>query len=267
MLSIIILMCACEKFTTEESKSNEDAEKGNVTLHLTSCEGAERASFGIFKAGVKVKTIHQSQSDNNFGTIHPTLSPGIYELVVIAHNGKANCTISSPEKITFANNKVTDTFYYYDTIEVDDTPNTQKEITLKRAVGMFRLHVNDEIPTSAHTIKFYYTGGSSTFNAKTGLGCVHSRQTESREMATTQKDYDAYTFPQEGDCKLKMTITVLDAYENTFVNINWQNIPITRDHITQYSGDLFTNTGSDQQESQIIFRFNPKWGGYYNYDF
>lgn len=267
MLSIIILMCACEKFTTEESKSSENAENGNVTLHLTSCEGVERISFGIFKDGEKKKTVHQSMSDNDFGTIHPALSPGIYELVVIAHNGKANCTISSPEKITFANNKVTDTFYYYDTLNVDEDSNTQKDIPLQRAVGMFRLHINDEIPTTAHTIKFYYTGGSSTFNAKTGLGCVHSRQTEIREMTTTQKDYDVYTFPQEGDSKLKMTITVLDAYGSTLANVTWQDIPITRDHITQYSGALFTNTGSDLQESQITFRFNPKWEGYDNYDF
>ena len=267
MLSIIILMCACEKFTTEESKSSENGENGNVTLHLTSCEGVERISFGIFKNGEKVKIIQQTISDNDFGTIHPTLSPGFYELVVIAHNGIANCTLSSPEKITFANNKVTDTFYYYDTLNVDEDSNTQKDIPLQRAVGMFRLHINDEIPTTAHTIKFYYTGGSSTFNAKTGTGCVNSRQTETREMATTQKDYDIYTFPHEGDRKLKITITVYDNYGNTLVNTTWQNVPITRDHITQYSGDLFTGTETNPQESQITFRFNPKWEGYDNYNF
>ena len=33
--------------------------------------------------------------------------------MVIAHNGEGAATITSEEKVTFPNNKVTDTFYYY----------------------------------------------------------------------------------------------------------------------------------------------------------
>ena len=78
-----------------------------------------------------------------------------YQLVVIAHNGEGSATITSTEKVTFPNNKVTDTFYYYGDLIVTSEVQSY-DLTLTRAVAMFRLVLtDDEIPSSVTKFKFY----------------------------------------------------------------------------------------------------------------
>lgn len=90
-------------------------------------------------------------------------------------------------------------------------------MTKKRVVAKFRLVVKDPTPEDVKTMKFYYTGGSSTFNALTGYGCVNSKQTELRsvkESAYTEESYyDIYTFPHdpEESKKLKVDISALSS--------------------------------------------------------
>ena len=62
----------------------------------------------------------QKESDTGYGTVALTLVAGTYQIVVIAHNCDGSATISSTEKVTFPNNKVTDTFYYYGDLVVTD---------------------------------------------------------------------------------------------------------------------------------------------------
>ena len=140
-----------------------------------------------------------------------------WRLVAIAHNGTGTATISSPNKITFPNNKCTDTFYICEDFSVSD--NSEFDLTLKRAVAMFRFVVEDAFPENIHQMKFYYTGGSSTFDATTGYGCVNSKQTEYREindeMGNNEKQFDLFTFPHAEEDTLKMTITALSSTDVT----------------------------------------------------
>ena len=87
---------------------------------------------------------------------------GTCQLVVIAHCCDGSATITSTEKVTFPSNKVTDTFYYYGYLVVTDARNSY-DLTLIRAVAMFRLVLTDEdIPSNVTRMKFYYTCGSSS---------------------------------------------------------------------------------------------------------
>lgn len=272
-LLLILMMGSCEKFATEsDTSTKEEQPQTNVTLCITQNEQVketcQRLTFGIFNATGKVKTIHQAATDTDFGIVHINLPTDSYRIIVIGHNGKDNCTISSPEKTTFSNNKVTDTFSSYKTIEVPAEENISERITIERAVGMFRLHIKDDIPSIAKSIKFYYTGGSSTFDATTGFGCVNSRQTEVMEMSPTQKDYDIYTFPQDGDKKLKITITAMDANGSTLATVTLTNVTIIKNYITKYSGELFgTPSIKDDGNTQIDFTFDDKWAGEYTHTF
>lgn len=115
MLAITMMMCSCEKFTPEEESSKPIPRENNVTLDLSSKDQVKKAckkvSFGFFKDDAKAGIISQTSDDSDFGAIHLSLAAGTYEVVAIGHNGSGT-TISSPEKITFTSNKVTDTFYY-----------------------------------------------------------------------------------------------------------------------------------------------------------
>ena len=156
MLAICLMACSCEKFAAEQTSNSQESKDKNVTLSLTQSnevkEVCKKVSFAIFKVDEKLGVINQNFDDKDFGTIHLSLSPGIYRLVAIGHNGTGNCTISAPEKITFPSNKLTDTFSYYGTTEVVEGENTSESLTLKRAVAMLRLVIKDDIPSSAKRI-------------------------------------------------------------------------------------------------------------------
>lgn len=272
MLAICLMACSCEKFAAEQTSNSQDSKDKNVTLSLTQSnevkEVCKKVSFAIFKVDEKLGVINQNFDDKDFGTIHLSLSPGIYRLVAIGHNGTGNCTISAPEKITFPSNKLTDTFSYYGTTEVVEGENTSESLTLKRAVAMLRLAIKDDIPSSAKRIKFYYTGGSSTLDATSGYGCVNSKQTETLDLDPQQKVYEVYTFPHEDGKKLTVNISVLNDEGITIASATLNDVEITKNYITTYSGKLFGNISEGGSGSiDIDFEFDAEWAGENNYEF
>ena len=251
-----MLVAACEKPVFDNDASKE--KDANVILRMAQFEQTPftravtsitdlctHLNIAIFDAdGTKVKTVAQKEGDASFGTVALKLAAGTYHLVVIAHNCDGSATITSEEKVTFPNNKVTDTFYYYGDLEVTDSQQSY-DLTLTRAVAMFRLVLTDDAwPSSVTKLKFYYTGGSSTFSPKNGYGCVNSRQTEVRTIAA-DGIYDIYTLPHtEQDVLTKLTVTALDADDNIIKERVFENIPITRNQITRYTGSFFGSGGS-----------------------
>lgn len=227
-----------------------------------------RLNVAIFDAdGTKVKTVAQKEGDASYGTVALTLAAGTYQLVVIAHNGEGSATITSTEKVTFPNNKVTDTFYYYGDLIVTSEVQSY-DLTLTRAVAMFRLVLTDEeIPSTVTKFKFYYTGGSSTFSPSAGYGCVNSKQTEIRAVTDGVTTFDIFTLPHtEEDVLTKLTVTALDANDNTVKERIFENVPVTRNQITRYTGSFF---GSGGQTSDGTFRLtaDPDWDSVNGYTF
>lgn len=253
---------SCEKFALEESSETGDVSEsnGNVTLQINDTEKSlcKRFTFSIFRNGAKIKNIHQAQASSNFGKATFALSEGEYQVVVIGHNGEGNATISTPEKITFYNNKTTDTFCHYSTLDVTEE-NITKTITPQRATGMLVLHIKDAIPATAKSIKFYYTGGSSTLDATTGYGCVNSRQTEEREINPQQKDYTIYTFPHSSGKKLNVNITVYNQKGETIITKDLKDVEIKQNNVTTCSLNLF---GGKEDGNTVDITFDPTWEGF-----
>ena len=280
---LALLVVACEKPYVEENEKTT-SESVNVILRMTQFEQiaftrtatditdlCSRLNVAIFSSdGSKVQSVVQKAGDANFGTIALTIPAGTYKLVVIAHNGEGSATISSIEKVTFPSNKVTDTFYYYGDLVVNDAQQTY-DLALTRAVAMFRLVLTDEtIPSNVAKMKFYYTGGSSTFSPVAGYGCVASKQTEIRTVEDGITQFDIYTMPHsEDDVLTKLTISALDANENVVKEQSFENIPITRNLITRYNGNFFGGGGGNAPESGSAFRMtaNPDWDNEKDYEF
>ena len=282
LIALALLVAACEKPVFDEDIVS--MKEANVILHMTQYEQewfgtraatditelCSRLNVAIFDADcTKVKTVAQKEGDTGYGTVALTLAAGTYQIVVIAHNGEGSATITSTEKVTFPNNKVTDTFYYYGDLVVTDSKQSY-DLTLTRAVAMFRLVLtDDEIPSTVSKFKFYYTGGSSTFSPKDGYGCVNSKQTEIRTVVDGVTTFDIFTLPHtEDDVLTKLTVTALDANDNTVKERIFENIPVTRNQITRYTGSFFGSGGSGQT-SDGTFRLtaDPDWDSVNGYTF
>ena len=278
-------MASCQMpiLDEEDIVSEKDA---NVILHFTQYQQeaftrsatditnlCSRLNIAIFDAeGTKVKTVAQKEGDASYGTVALSLSEGTYRLVVIAHSCDGSATITSTEKVTFPNNKVTDTFYYYGDLVVTAEKQSY-DLTLTRAVAMFRLVLTDEsIPNNVSKLKFYYLGGSSTFSPKDGYGCVNSKQTEIRPVPAdfvSGTAFEIYTLPHtEEDVLTKLTVTALDANDNILKERTFENIPITRNQVTRYTGSFFgSGGGNSTNDGTFHLTADPDWDSVNGYTF
>ena len=255
--NVIVRVSSLEQIPFTTNSSDTRAQQDITEL-------CTRLNFVIFDSqGNKVKNLAQKASDSSFGTASFSLSEGSYQLVIIAHNSDGTATVTAADKITFPNNIVTDTFYYYGTLTVGSGQQTY-DLQLRRVVSMFRLALTSPLSSSVHKLKFYYTGGSSTFSAVSGYGCVQSRQTVTITVENGQQTFDVYTFPHEESDVLKMTITALDAQDNAIDEQVFEEVPVTRNQITRYTGSLFGNSSGggsegDSNTSNIRMTADGEW--------
>lgn len=271
MLSVLLL-AACEKVEIGDVLVNGRVFQ-NVTLHVgsssTSVMGTRadvplsdvcgRLNVAVFDAsGQKVKTAAQVVSDAGYGTVSLSLNDGKYTVVVIGHNCTGSATITNAEKVTFPNNKVTDTFYYCGSLEVKGEKQ-DVNISLQRAVAMIRLRLTDDVAALANVaqLKFYYLGGSSTFSPLAGFGCVNSKQTEYR-VVNDDGVYELFTLPHSDiDAITKMTVTALDAGDNVVGEFTMENVPVSVNKVTNCTGSF----GSGAGKVDVTITVDPEWDG------
>ena len=272
-----VLLCGCEKVVIDDDVHNGGDADGNVVLHVAPSPDATRSvttalsdvcgrlNVAVFDAdGRKVKSVSQTVADAGFGSVSLSLTEGSYTVVAIGHNCTGSATITSADKVTFPNNKVTDTFSYFGRLTVTDD-RQDVDIKMKRAVAMIRLHLTDELTSmsSVAQLKFYYLGGSSTFSPSAGYGCVNSKQTEYRAYSDDGV-YCLYTLPHAAnDVLTKMTVTALDAGDNIVGECTIENVPVTVNKITDCTGNVRGGSGSVTATITV----DADWAGVNNYTY
>ncbi len=274
-LFLLLLLCGCEKRVSDIGDEGGGEIEG--TGHLVSIQAVlpqnvlyeneydeaytppaslgdyfQRVTFAVFQDGERRHLAHQQSGGSDFGIYQVRLEEGTYQLVIIAHNGTGNITVTKPDEVKFPDNKVTETFYCYATLTVSGT--TSKTYILKRAVAKIQFYCKDPMPDNVAQMKFYYTGGSSTFNAVTGLGCVNSRQTEYRtvtsEMIGHPVVFPLFTFPHDTNDEVKLVVTALDAAGNELQKATYETVSIELDNSTIVEKYFFTS--SDYQEYDAL---------------
>ena len=280
-LAVGLVLTGCEKVVILDESEGGDTE-GNVTLRMTAAgepqhtmtrgvpvgEVSTRLNVAVFDAGgTKIKTVAQSVGDTGFGVVRLALPEGRYSLVVVAHNGTGSATITSMEKVTFPNNKVTDTFLYYGHLDVDGSSQSL-DVEMKRCVAMVRFVLDDNGDNDIASLKFYYLGGSSTLSPVAGFGCVNSKQTEYRAWNDASV-YELFTIPHATeDVITKMTVTAYDANDNVVGEWTLTDIPVTMNRVTEYSGDLFGGGGHSGDDSPTGgITVDAEWEGIDSYTF
>lgn len=273
-------LASCQQIDFDDIKA-DDGSDANVMLTFSTYGQQEftraaapltdqcaRLSVAVFdEDDAKVgSTKSQKVGDANFGTVGLSLPDGTYTIVAVAHNGDGNCTITSPTKATFPSNKMTDTFCYCGELVVEGS--VSESLEMKRVVAMMRLTITDVIPDGVARLKFYYTGGSSTLNPRTGFGCVNSKQTEYRSVIDDNgmpvSVYEIYTAPHEQNDILKLTITSQDV-SNGDIDVfePMENIPVTVNKITTWEGSLFG--GGSSSGGNIGITLDTAWDGTISY--
>jgi hypothetical protein len=266
---ILIALTACEKADFTEQQKTNDGE--NLTLQVTNWRQvaytatrglvdisgySSRLNFVLYKDGERVKSLSQMQDDQGYGQVSMKLQPGNYKVLVLAHSSKGNPTLTSPETIKFDNSiSYSDTFYYYGDITVTTEPKTQS-LTLQRASSLMRFVISDELPADLYRVQLLYTGGSGVFNAVTGYGAnIDSRQEKVYRVDgyTAPLALPIYTFLQADEGKLNVTVTAKDKNDNVILERTFNNVPMKRNMVTEYTGTFF------EHDNSFSFMADTEW--------
>jgi hypothetical protein len=212
----------------------------NLSFCIYPCEGE---SFDKIQ-------INQSRGEESFGTVSQNLTVGVHRIVVVAHNGDKNATMTNAESIAFSSNtilKTTDTYCWAGEVNVTQQTGTVV-VSLTRATAMFRLRLTDaQIPAQVCELQFAYKGGSAAVNPFTLEGTTKSNQKESFAILDhSQKTFEVYTFPRYEEkngvrnlSQLEITVTAIDVYGNAVKERVLTDVPVLRNRITECTGEFF----------------------------
>ena len=194
--------------------------------------------------------INQSRGDESFGVVSQNLTVGVHKIVVVAHNGDKNPTMTNPESIAFSSNttlKTTDTYCWAGEVNVTQQTGTVA-VSLSRATAMFRLKLTDDlIPAQVSELQFAYKGGSAAVNPFTLEGTTKSNQKESFVIQDhSRKIFEIYTFPRYEEkngernlSQLEVTVTAIDVYGNAVKERVLTDVPVLPNRITECTGEYF----------------------------
>ena len=275
MLLVLVLM-GCEKPVLPAEEVPE--EKGNLRVRVfqvgqtpfddatpstdrtttaTGSDAFSRLCFAVYDlSGRRVKQVNQVKGDPSFGACTVQLEEGTYQVVVVGHSSHGNPTMTDLTSIRFSNTQgFTDTFLYCGQVEIGDS-GQEVQASLNRIVALCRLVLTDDYPAAVTTMRCTYTGGSGAFNAKTGLGCVNSKQVVTWDVTAGQKQIDLFTFLHETEGTIHLVVTALDAQGQEQLTREF-DVPLAQNKVTWLSGPFFSASAA----TTITVTVNAKWGG------
>ncbi len=210
------------------------------------------ALFSVKDAKTKY-TASQSSGDDKFGTVSMRVPTGEYTLVGIAHKclitGKTeSATIESAENVSFANNVVGDVAYARQTVTVGTLNSAATACSLKRAVALFRINCQDDIPTDAKKVDISFGGKCSFYlNPTTGLSAkitdgTHLTYTVNKttDENRTGRTFCVYLFLAAETIQTSVTVTTSDGNGKVLNTMTFNDVKLQVNHVTTYTGKFFT---------------------------
>ena len=269
---LALALTSCEKPIVPEA-----ADADNVTLTFqptfrditrgTSVTAFKKLNVMLFDAQGnrvfdKVKT--QLSTDEDFCTLSLQLTAGTYWVVAVGHSSTISATIKSPEAVQFTASeceKLTDTFCHCSQITIGGETNTFT-LPMYRAGAMIQFCLTDEsVPDNFAYFIMEYTGGSANFNPQTLEGITKSSQSEKR-IRNELNTHQAYTFPYlSTSCLLKITVSATDMDGTVIRKRVFEDVPVTRNRITTYTGKFFEEGDGQFTQSDFGFVVHADWDG------
>ena len=196
--------------------------------------------------GSLVNTIHQTSNDVNFGSISLNADYGDHNLYFVASRGTTP-TVSGTS-ITWA--KPSDTFWHSMSLSVEPGMSATQSVTLSRVVTRLRISVTDEVPATLAKLSItpdhWYCGLDYT----TGEPTADTQQARTVEVpssyigTTGQLSMSIYGLCSATEYTTDITVSALASDESTIASLTLTDVPLRRNRITSYTGQLFSHANS-----------------------
>ena len=260
LMAAVCLLSACEKQASIEQPlaNGGDVTAGNeaeVRLTFSPYEvtamnaPSRRAATSIasvvnhldvwlYESGAEVTAVHQSSSDDGFGSISVTLDKTkTYTLYAVGH--KADGATLSDGVISFTDDKVSHSMFYTTTFSPATT--TELSCLMTRIVADFRLEITDDIPTACKSFRFTVNGIYDRWNVTTG-GTHSLDRVSTITYGGTSSIFNVYAIVTDASTTHDITVEALDADDGVIQTRTFTNVPLRNGYKTTYRGTFFIDT-------------------------
>ena len=191
--------------------------------------------------GSLVQTKHQQSTDDGFGSVAVTAETGEHTFCFVASRG-TNATVTDG-KITWE--KPSDTFWHKVTMTVTPQTATAQSVELQRVATRLRISVTDEVPATLSKLSITADTWHCGLDALTGNPTAATeRQTTINVPASYQGTTGQLTASIFGLCgddyTTNVSVTALDGNSQTIASVLLEDVPMSKNTTTVYTGPLFT---------------------------
>ena len=189
------------------------------------------------------QTVHQSNTDEDFGAISASMGYGDHTLYFVASRGTTPTSDTDAQTITWV--KPSDTFWATASVTVSPSSASSQAVSLSRVATRLRISVTDEVPDGA--AKFVITPAQWYYgiNYTTGSGIAPSAN-QPREVnipssyigTSGQLAIAIFGFVPSTDWQTDITATLKASDESTLGQVTLEDVLLKKNITTAYSGGI-----------------------------
>ena len=208
-----------------------------MTRSATSIAGiVNHLDVWIYESGTEFTAVHQTSSDNGFGSLSVTLDKTkTYTIYAVAHKADGAATLSDAV-ISFPDDKVTHSMYYTTTFSPATT--TSLSCLMTRIVADFRLDITDDIPASVVKFRFTIAGVFDRWNVSTG-GTHSLDRTSIINYNGSSAIFNVYAITTDAQTLHTITVDALDENDAVVQTRTFADVPLRNGYKTNYRGTFF----------------------------
>ena len=264
------MLLSCEKEETLTAKVNEPKDSlqsktitftfGEITHHAMTrgtLADASITDLWLFDyMGDELKqTVHQSSTDEGFGSVAITAETGDHSFCFVASRGTGAAV--SGGAITWE--KPSDTFWSKTTLTVTPQTATAQSVELQRVATKLKITITDEVPAALSKLTITADTWHSGINTLTGEPTAAAARTStiivpSSYIGTTGQLIASIFGTCDDDYTTDISVTASDANSQTIASVALDDVPMKRNTTTSYSGPLFT------RQPTFTMTVSDSWG-------
>ena len=198
-----------------------------------------------YVGGSLVQTVHQSSTDEGFGSASVGITYGEHTFYIVASGGSDATT----DGTTITWGRPGDTFYLAKTVDLQPAGDKNVSLLLKRVATRLRIVPSDEIPADISSIAWqgtwYYALNYLTGEADGAQSTERSVSVPASYIGTTgELTVVAYSLCPIDGYTTDIKITARRSDESAIAEINLSDVAFERNRLTILSGGLATSTRS-----------------------
>ena len=233
----------------------------DVTRGL-SANGSEMTDLFMYDAvdGDYNQSQHLTPSMSAWDAPQMTLGYGSHNLQFVASRGTG--AVEDDESHTITWSKPSDTFWATTSMEVSGGGEDAVSVVLQRVATRLRVTITDEVP--AGTAQIVVTSATWYYGINYANGTACDQRSEARVIdvpasyiGKTGMSVAIFGMSDTDEWMTDVTIEAKNADGDTLGRVVLNDVPFKRNRTTEYSGALFTNSGT------FSISIDDEWGESY----